>query len=201
MLEGMYGTIPEKMWRPIGNVYESNERLINLVSDLLNLSRIEAGKIGMEWTTTNVEDIAESVSQELQIKAKERNLELILQKSKKSLPIVRVDQEKIRNVILNVIDNAIRYTRKGSITVKTEQVQDKIRIAISDTGAGMTKEELGKLFESFSRGGAGAQYSTEGTGLGLYIAKQFVQMHRGKIWAESPGKGRGSTFYIELPIR
>lgn len=200
VLEGSYGKLPEKMQKPIADVYESNERLISLVNDLLNLSRIESGKIEMKWEEANVENIAESVIQELGIKAKERNLELILQKSVQPLPAIRIDQEKIRNVILNIIDNAIRYTKKGSITVKTEQIQNNIRIAISDTGAGMTKEELEKLFESFSRGQAGAQLSTEGTGLGLYIAKQFIQMHKGKIWAESEGEGKGSTFFIELPI-
>ena len=200
ILEGMYGKLPGKMQKPVENVYESNERLIRLVNDLLNLSRIESGKMGMQWEEANVENLAQSVVEELSLKAKEKNLRLTLAKLTTPLPIVRIDQEKIRNVILNLVDNAIRYTDKGSITVNAGQMQDKIRITISDTGAGMTKEELESLFESFVRGKAGVQNWTEGAGLGLYIAKQFTQMHNGTIWAESEGKGKGSTFFVELPI-
>ena len=100
-----------------------------------------------------------------------------------------------------MIDNAIRYTDKGGVKVKAYKINDKIRIEVSDTGAGMTKEELSKIFESFSRAGAGTRLYTEGVGLGLYVARRFVEMHNGKIWAESPGKGKGSTFFIELPIK
>ena len=141
----------------------------------------------------------ESIVDELKVKATQKNLELIFQKPKSALPILRVDSEKVRNAVLNIIDNSIRYTNKGSITVHAAQLENAIRITITDTGEGMTKEEIAKLFESFSRGEAGAKLSTEGAGLGLYIAKQFVQMHKAKIWAESEGKGKGSTFYIELP--
>jgi len=77
----------------------------------------------------------------------------------------------------------------------------KCQIVVSDTGVGLTKYELSKMFESFSRGMAGTRLYTEGVGLGLYIARRFVEMHQGKIWAESKGKGKGSTFYIELPIK
>ena len=141
-----------------------------------------------------------SIVDELKVKATQKNLELIFQEPKPALPILRVDSEKVRNAVLNIIDNSIRYTNIGSITVRTAQFENAIRITITDTGEGMTEEELGSLFKSFSRGEAGEKLSTEGAGLGLYIAKQFVQMHKGKIWATSEGKGKGSTFFIELPI-
>jgi len=102
---------------------------------------------------------------------------------------------------LNIIDNSIRYTNEGSITLKAEQTPQKTHITVTDTGEGMTPEEIQGLFKSFSRGSAGAKLSTDGAGLGLYIAKRFIQMHKGKIWAESKGKGKGSTFHIELPIK
>ena len=198
-LEGTYGKLAEKVKKPIAKVYESNERLIHLVNDLLSLSRIESGKMKLEPVDTNIEQMIESIVDELKVKATQKNLELIFQKPKSALPILRVDSEKVRNAVLNIIDNSIRYTNKGSITVHAAQLENAIRITITDTGEGMTKEEIAKLFESFSRGEAGAKLSTEGAGLGLYIAKQFVQMHKAKIWAESEGKGKGSTFYIELP--
>ncbi len=199
-IEGTYGKLSEKVRKPIAKVYESNERLIRLVNDLLSLSRIESGKMKLEPVDTNIEGMIASIVDELKVKATQKNLELIFQEPKPALPILRVDSEKVRNAVLNIIDNSIRYTNIGSITVRTAQFENAIRITITDTGEGMTEEELGSLFKSFSRGEAGEKLSTEGAGLGLYIAKQFVQMHKGKIWATSEGKGKGSTFFIELPI-
>jgi len=201
VLEGTYGKLDEKIRKPIENVYQSNERLINLINDLLSLSRIESGKVKLDLKPMDIEKIAKSVIDELDIKAKEKKLKLILEKSKQPLPKAQVDEEKIRNAILNVIDNAIRYTNKGSITFAATPMQSKLHLTISDTGEGMTKKELGELFESFTRGNAGHKNWTEGAGLGLYIARQFVQLHKGKIWAESEGEGKGSTFHIEIPVK
>ena len=105
----------------------------------------------------------------------------------------------MRQVILNIIDNSIRYTEKGGITIEIKNDKNFLTIIISDTGEGMTKNEIGYLFNSFSRGKAGNRMWSEGAGLGLYIAKKFTQMHYGKIWAKSKGKKQGSTFYIRLP--
>ena len=201
VLEGTYGAIEKKLQRPLKNVYDSNQRLIRLVNDLLSLSRMESGKMELTIEETDLEKMIQSVLDELKIKAEQKNLKLVLKEPSQPLVPVFVDSEKIRNAILNLVDNSIRYTEKGNITVSTAQKNNKLLLTVQDTGAGMTKEELGKLFESFSRGRAGVKFSTEGAGLGLYIAKQFVQMHKGKIWAESPGRGQGSTFHIELPLR
>ena len=111
-----------------------------------------------------------------------------------------LDKNKMRQVILNLIDNSIKYTQEGGIIIDTKIVNSKLQILIKDTGGGMSKEDLAKLFESFSRGITGSQSYTEGTGLGLYIAKKFVEIHNGKIWAESDGIGKGANFFIELPI-
>ncbi|MCH7604735.1 hypothetical protein IID24_01995 [Patescibacteria group bacterium] len=202
-LEGTYGKLDRKVRRPLSNVYESNERLIRLVNDLLSISRIESGKMKVELERTDIQNTIESVLEELEIKAHEKKLKLVLQKPEDTLPKIFLDQEKIRNVISNIIDNAIRYTDKGSITVRIYQQPESqtLLIKISDTGAGMTQQEISKLFESFSRGTTGTKRWTEGAGLGLYIAKQFVHMHKGKIWAESEGKDKGSTFFIELPMQ
>lgn len=207
LTEGTYGKLLSKQRKPITNIYDSNERLIRLVNDLLNISRIESGRIQMDWQKTKLEDVIKSVVSELQIKAKQKKLKVTLQKLKIPLPSFNMDPSKVRNVILNIIDNAIHYTNKGSITIqlipqpKNRALQTKsVLIAIKDTGEGMSKQELQHLFESFSRGKTGAKMWTEGTGLGLYIARQFVQMHKGKIWAESAGAGKGSTFFIQLPV-
>lgn len=207
LIEGTYGKVGERAVRPLENVYKSNERLIKLVNDLLSVSRIEAGRVELELKPEAVEDIISSVVGELENEAKKKGLELKWEKPKEPLPKFLIDKEKIRQVFLNLVDNAIRYTNHGQVAVKVKtqisKVKDKgeIIIKIKDTGEGLTKEEIAKLFESFSRASAGSRLWTEGTGLGLYVAKKFVQMHHGRIWAESAGKGKGSTFYIELPMR
>ena len=201
MQEKIYGNPPPKMKKPLENIQASNERLIRLVNDLLNISRIEAGRIKLEKEKVQIEDMISSVIEELKGVSEEKDIYLKFEKPQKALPKALIDRNKMRQVIMNLIDNAIRYTNKGGIAAGIKNSKSKIQIIIKDTGEGMTKEEVNHLFESFSRGKAGTRLWTEGAGLGLYVAKKFVDMHNGKIWAESPGKDKGSTFYIELPIK
>jgi len=200
ILEGSYGQLPEKVKEKMENVFQSNERLIKLVNDILNVSKIEAGEIEMNWERVDLREIIKEVINELSIKAKEKNLYLNFEEPKE-VPKVLLDSEKIRQVILNLIDNAIRYTQEGGVNVKLQMSKGKLQIVIADTGEGLTKEEKEKLFKRFSRGTAGTKFWTEGAGLGLYIVRRFVEMHNGKIWAESEGRGKGSTFFVELPIK
>jgi len=207
LLEGTYGKLVPKQKGPMENVYLSNERLITLVNDLLDISRIESGKVQVEWQKTKLEHVIQGAIDELQIRAKKRKLKIIFEKPELPLPSFQMDPAKLRNAILNILDNAMKYTPKGSITITLSPKPPNrnletrsVLIKMMDTGEGMNKEELLHLFESFSRGKAGTKMWTEGAGLGLYIAKLFVKMHKGKIWAESAGKGKGSTFFIELPV-
>lgn len=200
ILEKSYGQMSRKIKKPLENINVSNERLIKLVNDLLSVSRIEAGKIELDLAKVSIEKTIAEVIDELAIIAEKKKIYLKFKKAGKPLPEITADKDKIRQVIINLIDNAIRYTNQGGITVTCRTEKAKYRIEITDTGEGMTKEEISKLFESFSRGKAGPRFWTEGAGLGLYIAKKFVEMHQGKIWVESAGKNKGSTFYIELPI-
>ena len=201
IIEGSYGKMSEKTKEPMENVYKSNERLIKLVNDLLSISRIESGRMEINLEKFSLEDIISSVVNELKIEAEKKGLKLIWEKPAEPLPKISADRDKIRQVILNVVDNGIRYTRRGEIAIKSRVGEGSLLIEVSDTGAGLTKEEISYLFESFSRGKAGTRFWSEGVGLGLYVAKKFIELHNGKIWAESKGKGKGSTFYIELPIK
>ena len=200
ILEGDYGKLPEKAKEKIESVYQSNERLIRLVNDILCVSKIEAGEMEINLERTDLREIIKEVIDELSIKAKEKNLYLKFEEPKEPFETL-LDKEKIRQVILNLIDNSIRYTQEGGVKVKLQMANGRLQIVVSDTGEGLTKEEKEKLFEKFSRGTAGTKFWTEGAGLGLYIAKEFVKMHNGKIWVESEGRGKGSTFYVELPMK
>lgn len=199
--EGSYGPLSEKQAGPMDNVFQSNERLIKLVNDLLNLSRLEAGKLEFKPESASLKELISGVVEELKINANKKGLYLKIENPEISLPKIIADVDKLRQVFLNIIDNAIKYTEKGGITIKAKILNTKYQIQISDTGDGIAKEEIENLFQMFLRGSAGSQSQGEGSGVGLYVAKKFVEMHRGKIWAESAGKGKGSTFFIELPIR
>jgi len=202
ILEGRYGKLNKKIKKKMKNVYASNERLTELVNTLLDISRIETGKIDIKKEEVSIIDIIKSVLEELKIQADKKNLYLKFKKSKKGLPEIFVDREKTRQVLLNLIDNAIRYTEKGGVTVKAKKKsKDKVRILIKDTGMGMTKDEQKNLFTRFARGAAGEMSYTEGTGLGLYITRRFLELNGGKVWVKSKGRGNGSTFYIELPVK
>lgn len=196
-----YGVFPSKMKKPLTNIYASVERLIKLVNDLLSISRIEAGKIKVEPEEFLLEELITDVLEELRNLAKAKNLYIRLEKQEEPCNKVFLDVAKIRQVILNIVDNGIKYTQIGGITITYGQDKDLCKIEIKDTGAGMTKSEISMLFKTFSRGVAGQKTWTEGAGLGLYIAKQFTEMHNGKIWVKSAGNKKGSTFYIELPIK
>jgi signal transduction histidine kinase len=201
ILEGTYGKIPGKVQEPMEKVYESNNRLISLVNNLLSISRIESGKLKLEAKKASIEDVISNVLDIFQIEAKEKGIYLNFEQPKEPLPEIVMDGEKMTEVISNVVNNDIKYTEKGGITIKVKELKSKIRIIVEDTGVGMTEEELDKMFKSFSRGMAGNRLYAKGAGLGLYISRKFVEMHGGRIWAESKGKNKGSTFYIELPMR
>ncbi|MCG2690397.1 ATP-binding protein [Candidatus Parcubacteria bacterium] len=206
LLEGDYGKIQNQgQEKVVENVFSANERIIALVNSLLNLSRLESGKIKVNKEKVNLEELLEQLVKDFQEQAKNKNIGLSFEKPKEKIREIEIDREKIREVVSNLIDNALKYTPTGAIKVKLEKTRKKGKgefalVKVTDTGEGMDKEEIAKLFYSFSRAKAGTKHWVSGTGLGLYIAKKFVLMHQGSIKAFSEGKGKGSTFLLELPL-
>ena len=136
VLGGSYGKLPEKSRKPIENVYSSSQRLIRLINDLLSISRIEAGKIKVEPEKVSLEDLISGIIDELKIAADKKNLSLELKMPEKHLPKILLDKDKIRQAVLNIIDNAIKYTKKGSVLVRIEKEKSKVIIIVSDTEIG-----------------------------------------------------------------
>ena len=181
----------------------SNDRLIELVDDILNISRIESGKMQYEFhANQSIGKILKELAEIFEAKAKDRGLKLKLELPKAKLPDLIMDSNKIREVISNLIDNALKYTAKGEIKIKCLLTEDRerVRIEVSDTGMGISRREIGNLFKKFSRGSNADKISAGGIGLGIYVGRKIIEAHKGKIWVESPGLERGSTFIIELPI-
>ena len=138
LVEGSYGKIPPKAKEKMENVFESNERLIRIINDLLDISKIEMGKMELEKEPTQLEDLVQSCYEEMKINAEKKKLKFVFEKPKSALPKIELDPLKFRQIILNLIDNAIRYTQKGEIEIKVEKVGSVARILIKDTGEGLS---------------------------------------------------------------
>lgn len=201
MMEGDWGKVNPEQEKQLEKIYLSNERLIKLVEDLLTVSRIESGRLEFDLKWLDLGDLAESVVKEFSQLADKKELYLKYLKPKKPLSKVKADSLKIRQVVQNLIDNAINYTKKGGITVRIKEKKGKLVFSVQDTGIGVSEEEKVTLFERFSRGKEVGKMNTEGVGLGLYLAAKLINAHKGKIWVESEGKNKGSAFYFELPAR
>ena len=201
LTKGDFGPISPKVREVSREVYQASLRLLKLSNDLLNVSQIESGKTTLSYEMTSIEKMVKSVIDEIKIEADRKNLYLKMITAD-DLPEVEIDSDKIRQSLLNIIDNALKYTKQGGVTVQIGlSGSNHILIKVKDTGVGLSKEDIGKLFRSFSRGQAGISLHSAGAGLGLYVARKFVDQHKGRLWVESPGRNQGSTFFIELPIK
>lgn len=199
LLDGSFGSVDVKQNEAINRVFESATHLSKIVEDLLNVSKIEAGGMKYEMALFDIEKPVKDISTDLSITAEKKGLALTFSTDNAAPYMVNGDMEKIRQVILNIIDNAIKYTEKGSVAVKLfkDASRGMVCVAVTDTGMGISAEEKERLFQKFSRG-AGGKINTTGSGLGLYLAKQIAEAHGGEVVIESLGVGKGSTFTIEL---
>ncbi len=200
LMEGTYGEISEKVKEVLEKISISNERLIVLVNDFLNLSRIEAGKMQYNFDYWQIEDIVQEIKDSLLLRAEEKGLYLKISFPSRLLPKIKIDGAKIKEVISNLVENAVKYTNRGGIKVSFEQEDNLIRVIVSDTGVGISSDEMAQLFSKFSRGENANRIDANGAGLGLYVGKKIIEAHRGRIWAESKGKDKGSRFIVELPL-
>ncbi len=197
--EHMGGKIDAKTKEYLSRAYDSSKRLAELVLDLLNVSRVEQGRLKMKYSQVNLADLAESVIHELQIKADAKKIYLKLDADKAKLPTTWCDPDRIREVFVNLTGNAIKFTEKGGVTIKIVPGEEKsIRASVTDTGRGIAKDDQKKLFQKFSQIHREVD-EHQGTGLGLYISKNFVELHKGQLSVESDA-GKGATFTFDLPI-
>ena len=198
ILDGYAGEVSSQSKEFLTAAYNENDRLIRLVNNLLNISRIEAGRFTFNVIKVNLGKLISEVVVKLQSAAKEKNI-FMKYESTGQLPFVYGDEDKVKEVIINLVGNASKFTHKGGITVKTNVKDSMVVTSVTDTGSGIAKEDVDRLFKKFSQVGENYARPTGGTGLGLYISKQIVEGLKGKIWLEST-LGIGTTFYFSLPI-
>jgi signal transduction histidine kinase len=200
MLEGDYGDIPDNLQEPIGRIFKSSNALGILINDFLNINKIEKGE--MEYLLEDFNFIKEvsSVIDDFRHIATEKGLEFEAICENATEATVRADINKTKQIVSNIIDNSIKYTPKGTIRITCKHSPKYLVLCVSDTGIGIEKDLHQEIFNKFNRGDEAAKIDIMGTGLGLYIASTMIESMGGKIWAESAGKDKGSTFYIKLPL-
>ncbi len=196
VVEGDFGEIGPKAKEAVDRIFQSSQNLTLVVEDLLNVSKIESGGMKYVMVDFSMTEIVKTTSEDLSITAGKKGLKLTYSEDGNNHK-VHGDKEKLRQVVLNLIDNSIKYTKQGSIEVTLSNKDNKVLVEIKDTGMGVSPEIKATLFQKFARG-EGARMNTSGSGLGLYLAKEIVDAHKGHVGVNSEGIGKGSTFFIEL---
>lgn len=198
LLEGSFGKIDNEKKEPLERVLQTSNSLAIMVEDFLSVSKIESGGMKYMVEPFDFRKMVEDTYSDLKVTAEKKGLVMEFN-SKESEPImVSGDREKLRQVIINLTDNSIKYTPTGSISIDVGVHSNNTIFSVKDTGVGVSPETKSTLFGKFSRG-EGAKLNTTGSGLGLYLAKEIIKAHHGKVWLESEGLGKGTTFFVELP--
>jgi signal transduction histidine kinase len=198
ILEGFAGELSKEAREFLVAAYNENDRLLRLVNNLLNISRIESGHFKFTYERVNMNALIIEVTNGLLSAAKEKGITLSYRVNA-AVPAIMADGDKIKEVLINIIGNAVKFTHKGGVVVSLEQKEGALVTSITDTGSGIAKEDQELLFKKFSQIQEDYAKQTGGTGLGLYICKIIIEGLKGKIWLEST-LGKGSTFYFSLPI-
>ncbi len=201
LLEGDLGKISKDQKEFVEKTYQSNERMISLINDLLDVTRIEEGRYLYKAALKNFKDVVVPVINASREEINRNKISLVFKKPKANLPKVNMDIEKMKLVVQNLIDNAVKYTPAGGkivISLEADKSGKDLIFSIKDTGMGIPREQQSRVFTKFFRGSNAQRTDTEGTGLGLFISKNIIEAHDGRIWFESE-EGKGTTFYLILP--
>ena len=200
LLSGDVGTISQQVREALKQIYESNRWMITLVNDLLNVSRIEQGKITNEPELIDYLKIIKTVINELELDATKKSIEIALENKNDQTPMTWLDGRRFREVIQNLLSNAIKYSFPNQkVTVAVDQTDKYVQISVADQGIGIPKNDQGKIFSKFFRAQNAQVNKSEGTGLGLFVIKSYVESWKGKIWFESQ-ENQGTTFFVEIPL-
>jgi signal transduction histidine kinase len=199
ILDSIYGDVPEKIQEVLERLEKNGRHLLNLINDVLDLSKIEAGQLTLSLNEYSMGDVIQTVSTSVEALAAEKDLDLKVEVSK-DLSIGKGDEQRIAQVILNLVGNAIKFTDEGEVKIEVTVSNETFLVSVHDTGPGVTEADQQKIFDEFQQADGSSTRKKGGTGLGLSISKKIIDMHGGRIWVEST-LGKGSTFRFTLPIR
>jgi signal transduction histidine kinase len=199
ILDGIYGDTPEKAQAVLKRVESNGKHLLGLINDVLDLSKIEAGQLVLALDNYSLRDVVHSVYSAVETLAAAKNLAFKVEMPP-TLPAGRGDERRLTQVLLNLVGNAIKFTDQGEVSITASADNGDYRLAVRDTGPGISEADQKKLFQEFQQADNSLTKAKGGTGLGLAISKRIVEMHGGRIWVESR-PGHGSTFSLTLPIK
>lgn len=197
ILDRIVGDVNEKQEKLLITAKENIDRLVKIIDDLLNVAKIEAGRFELRKAKVDIRDVAKRVSTFFEPKLERKGLKLKLALPDKKL-MAFVDGDRIVQVFTNLLGNAVKFTKEGAITIAAKEKKGLIECSVADSGTGIPRKDISKIFDRFEQAGRGQATVKKGTGLGLSISKALVDMHGGKIWAESE-VGKGTKFIFTLP--
>jgi len=197
LLQGMFGELNEKQREYQQDVLSSGRHLLSLINDILDLSKIEAGRTDLELSDFSLRDALANGVTMIRERAARHGIDVELKGE--GIDRVRADERKVKQIVFNLLSNAIKFTRDGgSVTIEATRDDSEVRVAVRDTGIGIDEADRERIFQEFQQASRDPERSREGTGLGLTLTKRFVELHGGRIWVESE-PGKGSTFTFTLP--
>lgn len=199
LLDGDYGQLPDTMRPLIEEGFRSDTKGANTIQEILSAANIKSGKVTYSKAEFDVKALTEEIAGDLRPLAETKGLTLELSLGTEPL-MIHGDRIQLLQALKNLIDNSIKYTPKGTVAVALTKADKLVRFTVKDTGVGITKEDMAKLFTEGGHGTNSQKINVDSTGFGLYIVKNIIEAHGGRVWAESEGEGKGSTFIIELPV-
>ena len=197
--DGIYGEVPSEIQEPVSDIHTCGKQLLGLINNVLDLSKIEAGRMELALGEYVVEDVVNTVKLSLRALAASKGLDLVTTVPP-DLPLALGDGKRITQCLMNLAGNALKFTQQGRVEIRVEAQGPSLLFAVSDTGIGIPPEQVGSIFEEFRQADATISRDFGGTGLGLSITRKLVELHRGRIWVESE-EGKGSTFFFSIPLR
>ena len=202
MLEELDGPLTEYMDNDLHLIQKNGQHLLHLINDVLDMAKIESGRMNLHREKFTVHSVLDEVNSITSTLASEKNVSLFIEETSDQEVEIFADNTRLRQVIINLVNNAIKFTENGKISMNVEKKDGAtVLITVHDTGLGIPPHMLESIFEEFSQVDTSTTRKVGGTGLGLPISRRLVEMHGGRLWAESTGiPGEGSTFFVELPI-
>lgn len=202
MLEGLDGDLTENMDNDLRLIQKNGQHLLHLINDVLDMAKIESGRMNLHPETFKVHSVIDEVVSITSTLASEKNLSLYIDDESNQEIEIYADNTRLRQVLINLVNNSIKFTDKGKISICARAIEGaRVLISVTDTGIGIPEDKLEAVFQEFTQVDTSTTRKAGGTGLGLPISRRLVEMHGGRLWAESTGvEGEGSTFYVELPV-
>jgi signal transduction histidine kinase len=197
VIEGLVGSINEEQRQLLAIAVQSIDRLQAIISDLLDISKIEAGKLVLSKNRVDMTRLANEVASEFRIHTQEKDLEIKVRAPEETV-MVEADENRVYQIFVNLVGNAVKFTPKGHVEISIRNAEDGVECQVADTGRGIPREHVPKLFQKFQQISRAKGPGPKGTGLGLAITKALIEAHHGSIWVESE-EGKGSTFTFKIP--